>query len=108
VLRRYYKAFIESNGADACAQLTSEGQGILKQEGGGKSCADAVPNLVKKAGANNVKLLSTTREGLHVNDITVTGNNATAEIGPASRLRLVQVNGRWYLRSPNVVNGNTG
>ena len=108
VLRRYYKAFIESNGADACAQLTSEGQGILKSDGGGKSCAESVGILVKRAGASNVKLLETTRDGLHVNDITVTGNNATAQIGPASRLRLVQVSGRWYLRSPNVVNSNTG
>ena len=33
VLRRYYKAFIDSNGADACAQLTSDGQDILKQAG---------------------------------------------------------------------------
>lgn len=108
VLRKYYQAFIDSDGAEACAHLTSEGQSILKKDGNGKSCAQAVSNLVKQAGPENVNRLSSTREGLHVNDITVTGNNATAQIGPASRLRLVQVDGRWYLRSPNVVNSNTG
>ena len=108
VLRRYYKAFIDSDGADACAQLTREGQDILKDDGGAKTCAESVPKLIARAGAANVDLLAKTRDGLHVNDIKVTGNNATADIGPASRLRLVQVSGRWYLRSPNVVNSNTG
>lgn len=108
VLRRYYKAFIDRDGADACAQLTREGQDILKSDGGAKTCAESVPKLVARAGADNVNLLAKTRDGLHVNDIKVTGNNATADIGPASRLRLVQVSGRWYLRSPNVVNSNTG
>ncbi|HTN22475.1 MAG TPA: hypothetical protein VL120_00685 [Solirubrobacteraceae bacterium] len=108
VLRKYYQAFIDSDGAEACAQLTREGQDILKTDGGGKTCAASVPNLVKRAGPDNVDRLSSTRDGLHINDITVTGNNATAQFGPASRLRLVQVDGRWYLRSPNVVNSNTG
>jgi hypothetical protein len=108
VLRKYYQAFIDSDGAEACAQLTREGQDILKTDGGGKTCAASVPNLIKRAGADNVNRLSSTRDGLHINDITVTGNNATAQIGPASRLRLVQIDGRWYLRSPNVVNSNTG
>jgi hypothetical protein len=106
VLRRYYKAFIDSNGADACAQLTKEGQDIMIHDGAGKTCSASVVNLVKRAGADSINRLSSTRDGLHVNDITVTGNKATAEIGAGSHLRLVQISGRWYLRSPDVVTGN--
>ncbi|MEA2150282.1 MAG: hypothetical protein QOD69_2112 [Solirubrobacteraceae bacterium] len=105
VLRRYYKAFLDRDGATACSLLTSDGQGIMVKDGGAKTCADSVVRLIRQAGAGNLKLLETTRDGLHVNDITITGNNATAQIGKTSRLHLVQVGGRWLLRSPNVANG---
>jgi hypothetical protein len=102
VLRRYYKAFLDRDGATACSLLTSDGQGIMVKDGGAKTCADSVVRLIRQAGAGNLKLLETTRDGLHVNDITVAGNKATAEIGAGSHLRLVQISGRWYLRSPDV------
>jgi transglutaminase/protease-like cytokinesis protein 3 len=104
VLRRYYKAFLDKDGNTACSLLTSDGQDIMVKDGGAKSCADSVVRLIKQAGSGNLTLLETTRDGLHVNDITITGNNATAQIGKTSRLRLVQVSGHWLVRSPNVVN----
>jgi hypothetical protein len=106
VLRRYYKAFLDRDGAAACSLLTSDGQDIMVKDGGAKTCADSVVRLVKQAGKDNLTLLETTRDGLHVNDITITGNDAIAQIGKTSRLRLVQVSGRWLLRSPNVVTGS--
>jgi hypothetical protein len=107
VLRRYYKAFIDKDGAAVCALLTSEGQDIMISDGGKKTCADSAEALVKQAGSDNLTLLETTRDGLHVDDITVTGNSAIAQIGETSRLRLVQENGRWLVRSPNVTTGTS-
>jgi hypothetical protein len=106
VLRRYYKAFLDKDGNTACSLLTSDGRDIMVKDGGAKTCADSVVRLIKQAGSGNLTLLETTRDGLHVNDITITGNNATAQIGKTSRLRLVQVGGQWLVRSPNVVNGS--
>ena len=102
VLRRYYKAFLDKDGDTACALLTPEGRGIMVADSGAKTCADSVALLVKAGGTDNTALLVRTRNGLHVDDVTVTGNNATAQIGKQSKLRL---DGRWLLRSPNVVNG---
>jgi hypothetical protein len=101
-LRRYYKGFIDGNGAEVCSLLTDAGKAVMIADGTGKTCADSVKRLIAQAGTANQNLLVTTREGIHVNDITVTGNNATAQIGKTSKLKLVQENGKWLLRSPNV------
>jgi len=101
-LRRYYKAFLDSDGNEVCALLTSDGRATMIADGGAKTCAASAERLVKQASATNLQLLTTTRDGLHVDDITVTGNNATAQIGKVSRLKLVQDNGKWLVRSPNV------
>lgn len=105
VLRRYYKAFIDSDGDAACSLLTSAGREILIADAGAKTCSDSVARLVKQAGPENVALLERTRDGLHINDIRLTGNTAIAQIGKTSQLRLVRQNGRWLLRSPDVVDG---
>jgi hypothetical protein len=101
-LRRYYKAFIDKDGAAACALLTSAGKAVMNADGGGKTCPDSVKRLIKQTSEGNIALLVTTRDGIHVNDIDVNGNTATAQIGKTSRLNLVQENGKWLLKSPNV------
>jgi hypothetical protein len=101
-LRRYYKAFIDKDGAAACALLTSAGKAVMNADGGGKTCPDSVKRLIKQTSEGNIALLVTTRDGIHVNDIDVNGNAATAQIGKTSRLNLVQENGKWLLKSPNV------
>jgi hypothetical protein len=103
VLRRYYKGFIDKDGTTVCSLLTSAGKQTMISDGNGKTCADSVKRLVASASAENVALLQRTRDGLHVDDITVNGDNATAQIGKTSQLKLVQVGGHWLLRSPNVV-----
>ena len=103
VLRRYYKAFIDDDGAAVCALLTDDGQKIMISDGNGKTCAESVKKLIDNASADNIALLERTRDGLHADDITVSGNNATAQIGKTSSLKLVQQDGRWLVRSPNVV-----
>jgi hypothetical protein len=103
VLRRYYKGFIDKDGATVCSLLTSAGKQTMIGDGNGKSCPDSVKRLIGSASADNIALLQRTRDGLHVDDITVNGDNATAQIGKTSQLRLVQTNGQWLLRSPNVV-----
>jgi hypothetical protein len=103
VLRRYYQGFIGNDPSTICSLLTAEGQKILIGDGNGKDCEDSAKKLIAKASDENVALLRRTRDGLHPDDIKVTGNNATAQIGKTSALRLVQVNGRWLVRSPNVV-----
>lgn len=108
VLRRYYKAFIDKDGESVCALLTSGGREIMIRDGGEKTCAASAERLVAQAGKQNITLLETTRDGLHVDDITVKGNNAIAQIGETSRLRLVQENGRWLVRSPDVTTGSQG
>jgi hypothetical protein len=106
VLRRYYKAFIDKDGETVCSLLTSDGQAIMKTDGGAQSCAASAERLVAQAGKENITLLEKTRDGLHADDISITGNNAVAQIGQTSRLRLVQVNGKWLVRSPNVTSGS--
>jgi hypothetical protein len=101
-LRRYYKAFIDKDGAAACALLTTAGKAVMNADGGGKTCPDSVKRLIKQTSENNIALLVTTRDGIHVNDVDVNGNTATAQIGKTSRLNLVQENGKWLLKSPNV------
>jgi hypothetical protein len=101
-LRRYYKAFIDKDGAAACALLTSAGKAVMNADGGGKTCPDSVKRLIKQTSEGNIALLVTTRDGIHVNDVDVNGNTATAQIGKTSRLNLVQENGTWLLKSPNV------
>lgn len=101
-LRRYYKAFIDKDGETACSLLTTAGQAAMIADGKAKTCAASAERLVEQAGAKSLTLLETTRDGLRTGDITVTGNNAIVLIGEQSRLRLVQQNGRWLVRSPNV------
>jgi hypothetical protein len=103
VLRRYYKAFIDKDGSAVCSLLTSEGRKIMISDGNGKNCDDSAKKLIGSASAGNFALLQRTRDGLHADDVKVTGNNATAQIGKTSALRLVQQNGSWLLRSPDVV-----
>jgi hypothetical protein len=103
VLRRYYKGFIDKDGAVVCSLLTSEGRKTMISDGNGKNCEESVKKLVSSASPDNVALLQRTRDGLHADDVKVTGNNATAQIGKTSSLRLVQENGAWLLRSPDVV-----
>jgi hypothetical protein len=103
VVRRYYKGFIERDGSVVCSLLTSAGQKIMISDGNGKNCQDSVKKLIATASASNVALLQRTRDGLHVDDIRVRGNEATVQIGKTSTLGLTQQGGRWLLRSPNVV-----
>lgn len=105
-LRRYYKAFVDKDGDTVCSLLTSAGRAIMVADGRAKTCAASAERLVAQAGEQNLMLLETTRDGLHADDITVTGNNAVAQIGETSRLRLVQEDGRWLVRSPNVTTGS--
>jgi hypothetical protein len=102
VLHRYYKAFIAEDGAAVCDLLTSEGKTAMIADGGDKSCAKSAERLVKAISPDNLKLLQATSDGIHIDDITVTGNGATAQIGKQSRLRLSQENGKWLVRNPNV------
>jgi hypothetical protein len=104
VLRRYYKGFIVHDGGTVCSLLTSAGQQVMVNDGNGKNCQDSVKKLIARASAGNVALLQRTRDGLHADDIRVTGDTATAQIGKASSLRLIQQGGHWLLRSPNVIN----
>jgi hypothetical protein len=101
-LHRYYKAFIDGDGAAVCALLTSDGQKAMIIDGGDKTCVKSAELLIKQVSADNLKLLQATSDGLHIDDITVTGNGATAQIGKDTRLRLSQVNGKWLVRNPNV------
>jgi hypothetical protein len=107
VLRRYYRAFLDKDGPEVCSLLTKEGRATMIADGGEKTCAASAERLVKLASADNLKLLEATRDGLHVDDVTVTGNGATAQIGKNSRLKLSQVNGAWLVRSPNVEQTNS-
>jgi hypothetical protein len=106
VLRRYYKAFLDGDGTLVCSLLTASGREIMIRDGGAKTCSGSVKRLTDQAGAQNLDLLRTTRDGLHVDDITINGDNATAQIGKTSRLRLVQVDGHWLVRIPNVATGS--
>jgi hypothetical protein len=102
-LRRYYKAFVDVDGATVCGLLTSEGRDAMIIDGGAKTCVGSVKALMSHASADDTKLLQDTRDGLHIDDITIAGKDATAQIGKTSQLRLVQENGAWLVRSPNVV-----
>jgi len=104
VLRRYYKAFLDKDGAEACGLLTAAGRAEMVLDGRGKTCPDSVKRLVSSLSAANVKLLEATRDNLHVNDVTITGATATAQIGKKSQLRMSREDGHWLVRSPNVVN----
>jgi hypothetical protein len=105
VLRRYYKAFADKDGAEVCSLLTDSGKKVMITDGGAKSCADSAERLVATASPDNIALLARTRDGLHVDDVTVNGDSATAQIGKTSYLRLTQEGGRWLVRSPNVSEG---
>lgn len=104
VLRRYYKAFIDKDAGAVCGLLTSAGQKIMIEDGNAKTCEASAKKIIDAASGDNVTLLQRTRDGLHPDDITVRGNDATAQIGKKSSLKLVQQDGRWLLASPNVVN----
>jgi hypothetical protein len=103
VLRRYYTGFIERDTSVVCSLLTSAGQKIMIEDGNGKTCEDSVKKLIASTSSDNIALLQRTRDGLHSDDIKVTGNTATAQIGKTSSLQLVQNDGTWRLSSPNVV-----
>gem|GEM_PF-4595376 len=103
-LRRYYKAFLDKDGDSVCALLSDAGQTALIQDAGGaKNCSDSAKKIVDSASADNLDLLEATREGLHVDDVKVTGTTGTAQIGKTSKLNMIRVGGRWLVASPNVV-----
>jgi len=102
-LLRYYKAFIERDTSTVCSLLTAPGQQVMINDGNDKTCEASAKRLMDKASAENVALLKRTRDGLHVDDISVKGDLATAQIGKTSALHMIQENGRWLVRSPNVV-----
>jgi hypothetical protein len=72
-------------------------------DGNAKTCEASAKKLMDQASSSNVELLQRTRDGLKVDDIKVTGNLATAQIGKTSALHMIEENGRWLVRSPNVV-----
>lgn len=102
-LRRYYQAFLDRDGQTVCSLLTSDGQKTMIADGNGKNCEESVRKIIASASPDNLALLQRTHDGIHLDDITVRGNDATAQIGKTSQLKLVQVRGRWYVASPNVV-----
>jgi cell wall-associated NlpC family hydrolase len=104
VLRRYYKAFLDGDGAEVCSLLTASGREQMIKDGGKKTCVESVKNLVSKISPDNRALLETTRDGLHVDDITVTGITADAQIGKKSKILMLKLSGGWLVKSPDVVN----
>jgi len=104
VLRRYYKAFIDGDGAEVCSLLTASGKTQMIKDGGEKTCVASVKSLVSKISADNRALLETTRDGLHVDDITITGITANAQIGKKSKILMLKLSAGWFVRSPDVVN----
>ncbi|MDP1907338.1 MAG: hypothetical protein Q8K85_03485 [Hyphomicrobium sp.] len=102
-VHRYYQAFIEMNGRDVCSLLTTAGQEVMTKEGGEPTCEASAERLLANAGARNLERIAQTREDLFFDDVTVKDDDATAQLGENRRLRLVRENGRWLVRSPNVI-----
>jgi hypothetical protein len=101
VVRRYQKDFIDADGRDACSLLTAAAKKQMTSGGRGRTCAESVTRVLAQSLAADIRLIRRTRAGIHVDDVTITGDNATVDIGKGQRLRLARQGGSWLVSDPS-------
>jgi hypothetical protein len=101
VVRRYQKDFIDADGRDACSLLTAAGKKQMTSGGRGRTCAESVTRVLAQSVAADIRLIRRTRAGIHVDDVTIKGDNATMDIGKGQRLRLARQGGSWLVSDPS-------
>ena len=101
VIRRYQKDFIDKDVEDACTLLTAAGKKQMITGGRGRTCAESIRRILDQAKRSDIKLIEETRAGIHVDDVTIRGDDATVRIATGERLRLVRLGGRWLVDDPS-------
>ena len=101
VVRRYQKDFVNGDGNDACSLLTAAGKKQMTTGGRGRTCAASVKRVLDQARDSDIELIKRTRAGIHADDVTIRGDNATVAIGKGQRLRLARQEGRWLVHDPS-------
>lgn len=101
VVRRYQQAFLDGDGAAACALLTPRGRREMISGGRRGTCAASVERVIELAKPEDLELVKTTREKLALADVAVKGDRATVAIGRGLELRLAQLGGDWRIDDPS-------